>query len=236
MTGQDAVNSAQDFHKRLGLTGVVLTKMDGDSRGGAALSIRQVTGQPIKFLGVGERPDAFEPFHPDRIVGRIMGMGDMMSLIEKAESTLDRKKSEDLAKKALLGDGFSLDDFREQLRQIKKMGSMESILKMLPSVGPFAGLQQASANVDEKQFVRLEAIINSMTPKERLNHEIISGSRRKRIAAGSGTTVQDVNQLLRQYAQMAKMFKQMGRGGMARQMLRGGMGGLGMGAKQRFGR
>jgi signal recognition particle subunit SRP54 len=165
-----------------------------------------------------------------------MGMGDMMSLIEKAESTLDRKKSEDLAKKALLGDGFSLDDFREQLRQIKKMGSMESILKMLPSVGPFAGLQQASANVDEKQFVRLEAIINSMTPKERLNHEIISGSRRKRIAAGSGTTVQDVNQLLRQYAQMAKMFKQMGRGGMARQMLRGGMGGLGMGAKQRFGR
>ena len=236
MTGQDAVNSAQDFHTRLGLTGVVLTKMDGDSRGGAALSIRQVTGQPIKFLGVGEKPDAFEPFHPDRIVGRIMGMGDMMSLIERAESTLDRKKSEDLAKKALLGDGFSLDDFREQLRQIKKMGSMESILKMLPSVGPFAGLQQASQNIDEKQFVRLEAIINSMTPKERLNHEIISGSRRKRIAAGSGTTVQDVNQLLRQYAQMAKMFKQMGRGGMARQMLRGGMGGLGMGTKQRFGR
>jgi signal recognition particle subunit SRP54 len=236
MTGQDAVNSAQDFHKRLGLTGVVLTKMDGDARGGAALSIRQVTGQPIKFLGVGEKPDAFEPFHPDRIVGRILGMGDMMSLIEKAESTLDRKKSEDLAKKALLGDGFSLDDFREQLRQIKKMGSMESILKMLPSVGPFAGLQQASANVDEKQFTRLEAMINSMTPKERLNHEIISGSRRKRIAAGSGTTVQDVNQLLRQYAQMAKMFKQMGKGGIARQMLRGGMGGLGMGNKQRFGR
>jgi signal recognition particle subunit SRP54 len=236
MTGQDAVNSAQDFHKRLGLTGVVLTKMDGDSRGGAALSIRQVTGQPIKFLGVGEKPDAFEPFHPERIVGRIMGMGDMMSLIEKAESTLDRKKSEELAKKALLGDGFSLEDFREQLRQIKKMGSMESILKMLPSVGPFAGLQQASQSIDEKQFVRLEAIINSMTPKERLNHEIISGSRRKRIAAGSGTSVQDVNQLLRQYAQMAKMFKQMGRGGMARQMMRGGLGGLGMGAKQRFGR
>ena len=125
MTGQDAVNSAQDFHKRLGLTGVVLTKMDGDARGGAALSIRHVTGQPIKFLGVGEKPDAFEPFHPDRIVGRILGMGDMMSLIEKAESTLDRKKSEEFAKKALLGDGFSLDDFREQFRQIKKMGSME---------------------------------------------------------------------------------------------------------------
>ena len=141
MTGQDAVNSAQDFHTRLGLTGVVLTKMDGDARGGAALSIRHVTGQPIKFIGVGEKPDAFEPFHPDRIVGRILGMGDMLSLIEKAESTLDRKKSEDLAKKALLGDGFSLEDFRDQLRQIKKLGSMESILKMLPSVGPFAGLQ-----------------------------------------------------------------------------------------------
>ena len=235
MTGQDAVNSAADFHKRLGLTGVVLTKMDGDARGGAALSIRHVTGQPIKFLGVGEKPDAFEPFHPDRIVGRILGMGDMMSLIEKAESTLDRKKSEEFAKKALLGDGFSLDDFREQLRQIKKMGSMESILKMMPSVGPFAGLQQASKNVDEKQFVRLEAIINSMTPRERRNHEIISGSRRKRIAQGSGTSVQDVNQLLRQYAQMAKMFKQMGRGGLAKQMMRGGLGSLGLG-RQKFGR
>ena len=236
MTGQDAVNSAQDFHKRLGLTGVVLTKMDGDARGGAALSIRRVTGQPIKFIGVGEKADAFEPFHPDRIVGRILGMGDMMSLIEKAESTLDRKKGEELAKKALLGDGFSLEDFRDQLKQIKKLGSMESILKMMPSVGPFAGLQQAAQNVDEKQFVRLEAIINSMTPKERRNHEIISGSRRKRIAAGSGTSVQDVNQLLRQYAQMAKMFKQMGRGGLARSMMRGGLSGMGLGSKQRFGR
>src|SRR5580658_1736976 len=236
MTGQDAVNSAQDFHSRLSLTGVVLPKMDGDARGGAALSIRHVTGQPIKFIGVGEKPDAFEAFHPDRIVGRILGMGDMMSLIEKAESTLDRKKSEEFAKKALLGDGFTLEDFRDQLRQIKKMGSMESILKMLPSVGPFAGLQQASKQVDEKQFVRLEAIINSMTPIERRNHEIISGTRRKRIAAGSGTTVQDVNQLLRQYAQMAKMFKQMGKGGLARNMMRGGMGAIGMGGKQRFGR
>src|ERR1700678_1048364 len=236
MTGQDAVNSAQDFHKRLGLTGVVLTKMDGDARGGAALSIRHVTGQPIKFVGVGEKPDAFEPFHPDRIVGRILGMGDMMSLIEKAESTLDRRKSEEFAKKALLGDGFTLEDFRDQLRQIKKMGSMESILKMLPSVGPFAGLQQATKQVDEKQFVRLEAIINSMTPVERRNHEIISGSRRKRIAAGSGTTVQDVNQLLRQYAQMAKMFKQMGKGGLGAKMMRGGLGAMGMGGKQRFGR
>ncbi len=236
MTGQDAVNSALDFHKRLGLTGVILTKMDGDARGGAALSIRHVTGQPIKFIGVGEKPDAFEPFHPDRIVGRILGMGDMLSLIEKAESTLDRKKSEDLAKKALLGDGFTLEDFRDQLRQISKLGSMESILKMLPSVGPFAGMQQAAKNVDEKQFTRLEAIINSMTPKERRNHEIISGSRRKRIAKGSGTDVQDVNNLLRQYAQMAKMFKQMGKGGMMKNMMRGGMGAMGMAAKQRFGR
>jgi signal recognition particle subunit SRP54 len=235
MTGQDAVNSALDFHKRLGLTGVVLTKMDGDARGGAALSIRHVTGQPIKFIGTGEKPDAFEPFHPDRIVGRILGMGDILSLVEKAEATLDRKKSEEFAKKALLGDGFTLEDFRDQLNQIKKMGSMESILKMLPSVGPFAGMQQAAQNVDEKQFVRLEAIISSMTPFERRNHEIISGSRRKRIAAGSGTSVQDVNQLLRQYAQMSKMFKQMGKGGLGKAMMRGGMGALGMG-RQKFGR
>jgi signal recognition particle subunit SRP54 len=235
MTGQDAVNSAQQFHARLGLTGVVLTKMDGDARGGAALSIRHVTGQPIKFIGTGEKPDAFEPFHPDRIVGRILGMGDMLSLIERAEETLDRRKSEEFAKKALLGDGFTLEDFRDQLKQIKKLGSMESILKMLPSVGPFAGLQQASSQIDEKQFSRVEAIINSMTAHERRHHEIISGSRRKRIAAGSGTTVQDVNQLLRQYAQMSKMFKQMGKGGgLAKAMLRGGMGALG--AKQRFGR
>ncbi len=235
MTGQDAVHSANEFHRRLTITGVVLTKMDGDSRGGAALSIRHVTGQPIKFIGVGEKPDAFEPFHPDRMTGRILGMGDMMTLLERAEGTLDRKKSEDFAKKALLGDGFSLEDFREQLRQIKKLGSMESILKMLPSVGPFAGLQQASKNVDESQFVRLEAIINSMTTKERRNADLINGSRRKRIAAGSGTTVQDVNQLLRQHSQMSKMFKQMGKGGMAKQMMRGGMAGL-MGGKQKFGR
>ena len=234
MTGQDAVHSARDFHDRLSLTGVVLTKMDGDARGGAALSIRHVTGQPIKFIGVGEKPDAFEPFHPDRIVSRILGMGDILSLIEKAEEKLDRKKSEEFAKKALLGDGFSLEDFRDQLRQIKKLGSMESILKMLPTVGPFAGMKQAAGQVDEKQFVRLEAIINSMTPKERRNHEIISGSRRKRIASGSGTSVQEVNNLLRQYAQMAKMFKQIGKGGLAKTMMRGGLGGLGV--RQRFGR
>lgn len=235
MTGQDAVNSALEFHKHLELTGVVLTKMDGDARGGAALSIRHVTGQPIKFIGTGEKPDAFEPFHPDRIVGRILGMGDIMSLLERAEEKIDKKKSEEFAKKALLGDGFSLEDFRDQLRQIKKLGSMESILKMLPSVGPFAGMQAAASQVDEKAFVRLEAIINSMTAKERANHEIISGARRKRIAAGSGTSVQEVNQLLRQYAQMSKMFKQFGKGGLAKNMMRGGMGALGMG-RQKFGR
>ena len=213
MTGQDAVRSADEFHKRLSITGSILTKMDGDARGGAALSIRHVTGQPVKFIGSGEKPDAFEPFHPDRIVSRIMGMGDMLSLIERAESTLDRKKSEEFAKKALSGDGFSLEDFREQLRQIKKMGSMQSILKMLPSVGPFQGIQQMADQVDEKQFTRVEAIIDSMTKKERANHEIISGSRRKRIADGSGTSVQEVNQMLRQYAQMRKMFKGLGKGG-----------------------
>jgi signal recognition particle subunit SRP54 len=213
MTGQDAVNSAKAFNDLLTITGAILTKMDGDARGGAALSIRHVTGAPIKFLGTGEKPDAFEPFHPDRIVSRIMGHGDIATLLERAESTLDRGKAEQFAKKALSGDGFSLDDFRDQLRQIKKMGSMKSILKMLPSVGPFAGMSQAIDNVDEGQFTRVESIINSMTQKERLDHEIINGNRRKRIAKGSGTTVQDVNNLLRQYAQMRKMFKSMGSGG-----------------------
>jgi signal recognition particle subunit SRP54 len=223
MTGQDAVRSAKEFHDRLALTGIVLTKMDGDARGGAALSIRHVTGQPIKFIGMGEKPDAFEPFHPDRIVSRILGMGDIMTLIEKAEETLDRKKSEEFAKKALMGDGFSLEDFRDQLRQIKKMGSLQSIMKMLPSVGPFQGMQQAAGNVDEKQFTRIEAIINSMTTAERRNHELISGSRRKRIARGSGTSVQEVNQLLRQYIQMRKMFKSMGKGGAVQRRLMGSL-------------
>ena len=230
MTGQDAVRSAEEFHRRLALTGTVLTKMDGDARGGAALSIRHVTGQPVKFIGVGEKSDAFEPFHPDRIVSRILGMGDIMTLIEKAEEKLDRRKSEEFAKKALSGDGFSLEDFRDQLRQIRKLGSMQSILKMLPSVGPFQGIQQMAENVDESQFTRVEAIINSMTKKERDNHEIISGSRRKRIARGSGTSVQEVNQLLRQYAQMRKMFKSAAKGGgMQRRLMNtlGGMRGMG---------
>jgi signal recognition particle subunit SRP54 len=213
MTGQDAVNSAKAFNDLLTITGSILTKMDGDARGGAALSIRHITGAPIKFLGTGEKPDAFEPFHPDRIVSRIMGMGDIATLLERAEEKLDRGKAEQFAKKALTGEGFSLEDFRDQLRQIKKMGSMKSIMKMLPSVGPFAGMAQAAENVDEGQLTRVESIINSMTNKERQDHELINGSRRKRIATGSGTTVQDVNNLLRQYAQMRKMFKTMGGGG-----------------------
>ena len=232
MTGQDAVRSADEFHKQLALTGVVLTKMDGDARGGAALSIRHVTGQPVKFIGVGEKPDAFEPFHPDRIVSRILGMGDIMTLIERAEEKLDRKKSEEFAKKALSGDSFSLEDFRDQLRQIRKLGSMQSILKMLPSVGPFQGIQQMADNVDESQFTRVESIINSMTKQERDNHEIISGSRRKRIARGSGTSVQEVNQLLRQYAQMRKMFKSAAKGGGMQRRLMNTLGGMrGMGGR-----
>jgi signal recognition particle subunit SRP54 len=218
MTGQDAVKSADEFHKKLSLTGVILTKMDGDARGGAALSIRQVTGQPIKFIGVGEKYDALEPFHPDRIVSRILGMGDILSLIEKAEQSVDKKKAQDIATRALTGDGFSLEDFRDQLRQVKKMGSIQSLMGMLPSIGPFAGLQKHADKVDEKQINRVEAIISSMTSRERLHHELINGSRRKRIARGSGTSVQEVNNLLRQYAQMRKMFKQMGKGNFARKL------------------
>jgi len=218
MTGQDAVRSAEEFHKKLSLTGVVLTKMDGDARGGAALSIRQVTGQPIKFIGIGEKYDALEPFHPDRIVSRILGMGDILSLIERAEQQIDKKKAEEMATKALTGDGFSLEDFRDQLRSVKKMGSMKSLMGMLPSIGPFSGLQKAAEQVDEKQIDRVEAIINSMTRHERNHHEVINGSRRKRIARGSGTTIQEVNNLLRQYAQMKKMFKQMGKPSFARRL------------------
>src|ERR1700746_2536193 len=166
MTGQDAVRSADEFHKKLSLTGVVLTKMDGDARGGAALSIRQVTGAPIKFIGVGEKYDALEPFHPDRIVSRILGMSDILSLIERAEQTVDREKAEEMASGALAGDGFSLEDFRDQLRQVRKMGSIQSLMGMLPSIGPFSGLQKAADKVDEKQINRVEAIINSMTVYE----------------------------------------------------------------------
>jgi signal recognition particle subunit SRP54 len=218
MTGQDAVRSADEFHKKLALTGVVLTKMDGDARGGAALSIRQVTGQPIKFIGIGEKYDALEPFHPDRIVSRILGMGDILSLIERAEQHVDKKKAQDLAARALSGDGFSLEDFRDQLRQVRKMGSLQNLMGMLPSIGPFAGLQKHADKIDEKQINHVEAIINSMTAYERHHHDVINGSRRKRIARGSGRTVQEVNNLLRQYAQMRKMFKQMGKGNFARKL------------------
>src|SRR5262245_3485639 len=206
MLGQDAVKSAQQFHEQLGFNGFILTKMDGDARGGAALSIKQVTGQPVKFVGTGEKYDALELFHPDRLVSRIMGMGDILSLIEKAEEVVDKKKAVELQEK-LLSDNFTLEDFRDQLKQIRKLGALDQILSMLPSIGPFKDLQKVK--VDEKELVRVEAIINSMTPKERRNHQIINGSRRKRIAKGSGTSVQQVNQLLKQYAQTRKMMKGM---------------------------
>ncbi len=206
MLGQDAVKSAQQFHEQLGFNGFILTKMDGDARGGAALSIKQVTGQPVKFVGTGERYDALELFHPDRLVSRIMGMGDIMSLIERAEEVVDKEKAAELQEK-LLSDAFTLDDFRDQLKQIRKLGALDQILGMLPSIGPFKDLQKVK--VDEKELVRVEAIINSMTPRERRNHQLINGSRRKRIAKGSGTSVQQVNQLLKQYVQTRKMMKGM---------------------------
>jgi signal recognition particle subunit SRP54 len=206
MLGQDAVRSAQQFHEQLGFNGFILTKMDGDARGGAALSIKQVTGQPVKFVGTGEKYDALELFHPDRLVSRIMGMGDILSLIEKAEEVVDKKKAVELQEK-MLSDGFTLEDFRDQLKQIRKLGTLDQILGMLPSIGPFKDMQKVK--VDEKELVRVEAIINSMTPKERRNHQLINGSRRKRIAKGSGTSVQQVNQLLKQYVQTRKMMKGM---------------------------
>jgi len=215
MIGQDAVRSAQEFHERLGTSGVILTKLDGDARGGAALSIHAVTGQPIKFIGVGEKYDAFEVFHPDRIVSRILGMGDVLSLIEKAEQKLDRDKALEVHRK-LQTDSFSLEDFRDQLREMKKLGSMEEMIGMLPKVGIFK--DAAKARIDEKELVYLEAIINSMTPRERRNHEIINGRRRRRIARGSGTSVQQVNQLLKQYVQTSRMMKTMSKGFFGKQL------------------
>jgi len=211
MTGQDAVKSAEEFHKRLGITGVILTKMDGDARGGAALSIRFVTGQPLKFVGVGEKSDAFEPFYPDRAASRILGMGDILSFIEKAEQTIDKKKAVEMQQK-LLDNEFTLDDFRDQLGQLRKLGPLESILKMMPQVGIMKELKNVS--VDEKEINHIVAIIDSMTPKERANHMIINGSRRRRIAKGSGTTVEEVNQLLKQYTQARKMMKSFSGAGM----------------------
>jgi len=205
MTGQDAVNIAKNFNERLGIDGVILTKMDGDARGGAALSIRSVTQKPIKFVGMGEKLDALELFHPDRMASRILGMGDVLTLIEKAETAFDERQAKELERK-IRKDAFTLEDFRDQLQQIRKMGSLESILGMIPGLPKKMGGPEG-LNVDEKELVRVEAIINSMTPRERANFTLINGSRRLRIARGSGTTVQDVNQLLKRYAQARKMMK-----------------------------
>ena len=204
MTGQDAVKSADEFHKRLGITGVILTKMDGDARGGAALSIRYVTGQPLKFVGVGEKPEAFEVFHPDRAAQRILGMGDIVSFVEKAQEAFDVKQQEEMQRK-LIENEFTLEDFRDQLKSLRKLGSLDSILKMMPKVGMMKELQNMQP--DESELTRIVAIIDSMTPRERENHMIINGSRRRRIARGSGTSVQDVNNLLKQYGQAKKMMK-----------------------------
>jgi signal recognition particle subunit SRP54 len=215
MTGQDAVKSAEEFHKRLGITGVILTKMDGDARGGAALSIRHVTGQPLKFVGIGEKADALEAFHPDRAVSRILGMGDILSFIEKAEQAIDKKQAAEMQRK-LIENEFTLEDFRDQIRQLRKLGSLESMLSMMPQVGMLKELK--NAKVDEKEFTRVVAIIDSMTPKERTNHMIINGSRRRRIAKGSGTSVQEVNQLLKQYGQARKMMKTISGGLMGKKL------------------
>jgi len=208
MIGQDAVRSAGEFHKRLGLTGVILTKLDGDARGGAALSISKVSGAPVKFVGLGEKYDALEGFYPERIVSRILGMGDIMSLIERAEQAVDKKAALDLERK-LRTEGFTLEDFRDQLRQIRKMGPLDQLVDMLPKVGPLQNIPK-DASVDEGKLKQVEAIINSMTNQERQDHNVIDGKRRKRIAKGSGTTVQDVNQVLKQYLQMRTMMKQYG--------------------------
>jgi signal recognition particle subunit SRP54 len=208
MIGQDAVRSAGEFHKRLGLTGVILTKLDGDARGGAALSISKVSGAPVKFVGLGEKYDALEGFYPERIVSRILGMGDIMSLIERAEQAVDKKAALDLERK-LRTEGFTLEDFRDQLRQIRKMGPLDQLVDMLPKVGPLQNIPK-DASVDEGKLKQVEAIINSMTNQERQDHNVIDGKRRKRIARGSGTTVQDVNQVLKQYMQMRTMMKQYG--------------------------
>ena len=215
MTGQDAVKSAEEFHKRLGITGVILTKMDGDARGGAALSIRHVTGQALKFVGVGEKFDALEPFHPDRAASRILGMGDVLSFIEKVGEAVEEKKAEELQQKILDND-FTLQDFRDQLRQLRKLGPLQSVVSMLPGIGPLKNLKDVK--VDEDQITRVVAIIDSMTLKERFNHMLINGSRRRRIARGSGTTVQEINQLLKQYAQARKMMKSLSGGFMGKRL------------------
>jgi len=225
MTGQDAVQTARAFNEALPLTGVILTKTDGDARGGAALSIREVTGKPIKFLGIGEKMDAIEAFHPDRLASRILGMGDVLTLVEEVQQKVDRGKAEQLARKLQKGKGFDLEDFREQLQQIEKMGGFGSMLDKLPGMGNLS--EAVRAQVDNNPQKQLVAIINSMTPHERRHPDIIRASRKKRIAAGSGTQVQDVNRLLKQFVQMQKMMKRMGKGKKAMRGLMQGFPGMG---------
>lgn len=230
MTGQDAANTAKAFNDALPLTGVVLTKVDGDARGGAALSVRAITGKPIKFLGMGEKTDALDPFHPDRIASRILGMGDVLSLIEQAEQTIDKEKAEKLTKKLKKGKGFDLEDFRDQLQQMNKMGGMGGLLEKMPNMGGMNLSQMSGAQgAAEKQFKQMESIINSMTPAERRDPDIISGSRRRRIAMGSGTQVQDVGRLIKQHKQMQKMMKKFTAKGGISKMMRG-LGGMMPGA------
>jgi signal recognition particle subunit SRP54 len=229
MTGQDAANTAKAFDEALPLTGVILTKADGDARGGAALSIRHITGKPIKFIGMGEKLDALEPFHPDRIASRILGMGDVLSLIEEVERTVDKKQAEKLAKKVMKGKGFDLEDFREQLVQMKSMGGLSSMMDKLPGMGNVP--QAAKEQLNDKVTVQMEAMINSMTVQEKSFPEMIKGSRKKRIANGSGTEIQDVNRMLKQFKQMQKMMKKMkSKGGMMKMMrgMKGMMPGGGM--------
>ncbi|MBF0526438.1 MAG: signal recognition particle protein [Deltaproteobacteria bacterium] len=218
MTGQDAVNVAQKFNEILDITGVILSKMEGDARGGAALSIKAVTNKPIKFIGIGEKLDALEVFHPDRMAGQILGMGDVLTLIEKAQSTIDEKAAREMEKK-LRQDAFTLVDFRDQLRQIRKMGPLENLLSMIPGMKQMKGFKDLKP--DEKEFVKIEAMIDSMTLKERVDPAIINGSRRKRIALGSGTSVQDVNRLLKNFSQVKKIVKQMTKGGGKKALRRG---------------
>jgi signal recognition particle subunit SRP54 len=211
MTGQDAVNTAKGFDEALDISGVVLTKLDGDARGGAALSMAVTTGKPIKFVGTGEKVDEFELFHPDRMAGRILGMGDVLTLVEKAYDAVDEKKAKELEDK-IKRDTFTLVDFKDQLGQIKKMGSLESILSMIPGVKDMQKLQ--GVKPDEKELVRVEAIIDSMTMKERLKPTLLNGKRRQRIARGSGTSVQEINRLMKQYEQMRKMMRRLRKGQM----------------------
>lgn len=232
MTGQDAANTAKAFNDALPLTGVILTKADGDARGGAALSVRHITGKPIKFLGMGEKLDALEAFHPDRVASRILGMGDVLSLIEEVERKVDKQKAQKLARKVQKGKGFDLQDFKEQLEQMRNMGGMMSLMDKLPGAGNMSAQIKDKAN--DKSFNQMEAIINSMTPGERARPDVIKGSRKRRIAAGSGTQIQDVNRLLKQFTQMQKMMKKMSGGGMKKMMRNmkgmmppGGPGGMG---------